>query len=78
MTEPEFSFRKITQNVVQKNINRSKDESLGPLGMSLPETNWRFKAGLDSGGGSRGAKNTRCVSEAGATELTEACRAKKR
>lgn len=46
--------------------------------MSLPETNWRFKAGLDSGGGSRGAKNTRCVSEAGATELTEACRVKKR
>lgn len=42
--------------------------------MSLPETNWRFKTGLDSSGGSRGAENTRCMSEAGATGLTDGCR----
>lgn len=46
--------------------------------MSLPETNWRFKAGLDSGGSSRGAENTRCMSEAGAAGLTDGCRARKR
>lgn len=53
----------------RKKINQSKDESLRPLGTSLPETNWGFKTGLDSSGGSRGAENTRCMSEAGATGL---------
>lgn len=60
----------------KKKFNESKDGSWGPLRMSLPETE-RFKTGLDYGGGSRDAENSRYISEQWATGLSDGQGAKK-